>query len=81
MKGQVLAYISSPLGDAELELLAPRSGIVIGQQTMPLVNEGDAVFHLAYFAHANSLVEQQLENFIDEISDIEDELKTADLNN
>ncbi|MEC8224722.1 MAG: succinylglutamate desuccinylase/aspartoacylase family protein, partial [Pseudomonadota bacterium] len=81
MKGQVLAYISSPLGDAELELLAPRSGIVIGQQTMPLVNEGDAVFHLAYFAHANSLVEQQLENFIDEISDIEDELKTAELNN
>lgn len=81
MKGQVLAYISSPLGDAELELLAPRSGIVIGQQTMPLVNEGDAVFHLAYFAHANSLVEQQLETFIDEISDIEDELKTAELNN
>ncbi|MGO2011539.1 MAG: succinylglutamate desuccinylase/aspartoacylase family protein [Pseudoalteromonas sp.] len=80
-KGQVLAYISSPLGDSELELLAPRSGIVIGQQTLPLVNEGDAVFHLAYFAHANSLVEQQLGTFIGEISDIEDELKTAELNN
>ena len=43
--------------------------------------EEDDNDHLAYFAHANSLVEQQLENFIDEISDIEDELKTADLNN
>ncbi|MFY8273485.1 succinylglutamate desuccinylase/aspartoacylase family protein [Pseudoalteromonas sp. SSDWG2] len=81
MKGQVLAYISSPLGSSECEMVAPRSGIVIGQQTLPLVNEGDAVFHLAYFAHANSLVEQQLEHFIDEISDLDDELKTAELNN
>ena len=80
-KGQILAFISSPLGDSELELLAPRSGIVIGQQTMPLVNEGDAVFHIAYFAHANSLVEQQLETFIDEINDLDEELKTAELNN
>ena len=80
-KGQVLAYISSPLGDSELELLAPKGGIVIGQQTMPLVNEGDAVFHLAYFANDNSLVEQQLENFIDEINDLDEELKTAELNN
>ncbi|WP_428994954.1 succinylglutamate desuccinylase/aspartoacylase family protein [Pseudoalteromonas ruthenica] len=80
-KGQVLAYINSPLGDSECAILAPRSGIVIGQQTMPLVNEGDAIFHLAYFAHANSLVEQQLETFIDEISDMDDELKTPELNN
>jgi hypothetical protein len=48
---------------------------------MPLVNEGDAVFHLAYFANDNSLVEQQLEHFIDEINDLDDELKTAELNN
>ncbi len=79
-KGQTLAYISSPLGESELELKAPRSGIVIGQQSLPLVNEGDAVFHLAYFAHANSIVVQQLESFIDEISELDDELKSADLN-
>ncbi len=76
-KGQVLAFIDNPLGSNEVQCVAPRSGIVIGQQTLPLVNEGDAVFHLAYFAHANSLVEQQLEDFIDEVSDF-DELKSAD---
>lgn len=76
-KGQILAYIDNPLGSNEVQVLAPRSGIVIGQQTLPLVNEGDAVFHLAYFAHANSLVEQQLEEFIDEVSDF-DELKSAE---
>nr|WP_247664721.1 succinylglutamate desuccinylase/aspartoacylase family protein [Pseudoalteromonas sp. MMG010] len=80
-RGQVLAYISSPLGDTELALVAPTGGIVIGQQTMPLVNEGDAVFHLAYFDQANSIVEQQLEDFIDEINDLDEELKSGTLNN
>ncbi|WP_407047505.1 succinylglutamate desuccinylase/aspartoacylase family protein [Vibrio cholerae] len=42
-KGQVLAYINSPLGKLEVEIRANKSGIVIGQQTLPLVNEGDAV--------------------------------------
>ncbi len=65
-----MAYIDSPLGQSEEAIIAPRSGIVIGQQMLPLVNEGDAVFHLAYFAHANSIVEQQLETFIDDIGPI-----------
>lgn len=46
---QILAYISPPLGNAEWAVKAPRDGIIIGQQTLPLVNEGDAIFHLAYF--------------------------------
>ncbi|EOX4223647.1 succinylglutamate desuccinylase/aspartoacylase family protein, partial [Vibrio cholerae] len=36
-KGQVLAYINSPLGKLEVEIRANKSGIVIGQQTLPLV--------------------------------------------
>nr|WP_239032259.1 succinylglutamate desuccinylase/aspartoacylase family protein [Pseudoalteromonas sp. MMG022] len=80
-KGQVLAYIDNPLGSNELALKAPRSGIVIGQQTLPLVNEGDAVFHLAYFAHANSLVEQQVESFIDELSETNETNGSVELNN
>ncbi|EOE5965656.1 succinylglutamate desuccinylase/aspartoacylase family protein, partial [Vibrio cholerae] len=35
-KGQVLAYINSPLGKLEVEIRANKSGIVIGQQTLPL---------------------------------------------
>nr|WP_230615699.1 succinylglutamate desuccinylase/aspartoacylase family protein [Vibrio cholerae] len=60
-KGQVLAYINSPLGKLEMEIRANKSGIVIGQQTLPLVNEGDAVFHLAYFHKADDLIEQVVE--------------------
>ncbi|MEH0343174.1 succinylglutamate desuccinylase/aspartoacylase family protein [Vibrio cholerae] len=68
-KGQVLAYINSPLGKLEVEIRANKSGIVIGQQTLPLVNEGDAVFHLAYFHKADDLIEQVVEEFIEELTE------------
>ncbi|GIC04149.1 hypothetical protein VCSRO191_1735 [Vibrio cholerae] len=68
-KGQVLAYINSPLGKLEVEIQANKSGIVIGQQTLPLVNEGDAVFHLAYFHKADDLIEQVVEEFIEELTE------------
>ncbi|EJK2992894.1 succinylglutamate desuccinylase/aspartoacylase family protein [Vibrio cholerae] len=68
-KGQVLAYINSSLGKLEVEIRANKSGIVIGQQTLPLVNEGDAVFHLAYFHKADDLIEQVVEEFIEELTE------------
>lgn len=76
-KNQVLAYISSPLGDTETCIIAPKEGIVIGQQTLPLVNEGDAVFHLAFFSQDTELVEQTVESYIDEISDVESDIITT----
>ncbi|MFV0574162.1 MAG: succinylglutamate desuccinylase/aspartoacylase family protein [Vibrio sp.] len=66
-KGQVLAYVSSPLGHIEVKMIAPKDGIVIGQQTLPLVNEGDAVFHLAYFTQDNESVSEKVDNYIDEV--------------
>lgn len=68
-KGQILAYINSPLGKLEVEIQANKSGIVIGQQTLPLVNEGDAVFHLAYFHKSDDLIEQVVEEFIEELTE------------
>ncbi|MBU2896542.1 succinylglutamate desuccinylase/aspartoacylase family protein [Vibrio hepatarius] len=68
-RGQILAYISAPLGHSEIALKARKGGIVIGQQTLPLVNEGDAIFHLAYFEEDDQEVEQVVGDFIDEVSD------------
>ncbi|MEL6467021.1 MAG: succinylglutamate desuccinylase/aspartoacylase family protein [Pseudomonadota bacterium] len=45
--GDVLAAISDPAGAIDTELVAPSSGILIGRAILPVVNEGDAVFHLA----------------------------------
>ncbi|MGD8232146.1 succinylglutamate desuccinylase/aspartoacylase family protein [Vibrio sp. TRT 1302] len=79
-KGQVLAYISAPLGHSEIELIARKGGIVIGQQTLPLVNEGDAIFNLAYFEQDDEEVEQVVEEFIEKVNDLDvDPLTTGQI--
>jgi predicted deacylase len=45
--GDVLASVADPFGDVETEIKAPASGILIGRAILPVVNEGDAIFHLA----------------------------------
>lgn len=45
--GDVMAIVSDPFGENEKEIKAPFNGIVVGRAVMPIVNEGDAVFHLA----------------------------------
>lgn len=46
-QGQVLAYVSDTFGGSETQLIAPESGLVIGKLNLPLVFEGEAVFHIA----------------------------------
>ena len=46
-EGELLAIVSDPFGKEEAELLADAPGILIGRAILPIVNEGDAVFHLA----------------------------------
>ena len=65
-KGQSLGFISAPLGAETCEVIAAKSGIVIGCLTMPLVNEGDAVFHIASF-DAVKQAEISVERFVDEL--------------
>ncbi|MCW8886767.1 MAG: succinylglutamate desuccinylase/aspartoacylase family protein [Motiliproteus sp.] len=48
-RGQLMGIVSSPFGDHEEEVIAPNAGIIIGQNNIPLVNEGDALYHLARF--------------------------------
>jgi predicted deacylase len=61
-KGERLAVISSPLGDEEQAVIAPFSGIVIGQNNLPLAHEGDALFHIAAFDSIPE-VEETVEEF------------------
>lgn len=46
-KGEVIALISDPLGLIEESVLARSSGIVFGRTNLPVVNRGDALFHIA----------------------------------
>jgi len=60
-KGDPLAKIGSPFGEVFVVVKAARSGIIIGKQNIPLVQEGDAMFHIAYFTEDD---EQILENIV-----------------
>jgi len=48
-EGEVLGHIAHPLGRHEVEVVSTKAGVVIGRTHMPLVNEGDALFHIATF--------------------------------
>ncbi|WP_018869306.1 MULTISPECIES: succinylglutamate desuccinylase/aspartoacylase family protein [unclassified Thioalkalivibrio] len=62
----LLAIVSDPFGERETEIRAPVSGIVIGQLRLPLVNEGDAVFHIAQF-HRTDIAVERLETFQEDL--------------
>ena len=46
-EGDVLAAVSDPFGAGEEEIVAPGPGLLIGRAVMPVVHDGDALFHLA----------------------------------
>ena len=48
-KKTVLGIISDPFGEKEWEVHSIVEGIIIGKNNLPLVNEGEALFHIARF--------------------------------
>ncbi len=46
-EGDLLGVISDPFGQRKSPVYASKAGIIIGEVTMPLVNRGNALFHIA----------------------------------
>ncbi|MDO6591747.1 MULTISPECIES: succinylglutamate desuccinylase/aspartoacylase family protein [Rhodobacterales] len=67
-EGDVMASVSDPFGEQEEELIAPFDGIVVGRAVMPIVNEGDAIFHLARVKSVET-VEGKVEDLSTQLSD------------
>jgi predicted deacylase len=60
-KGDVLATISNPFGEIMSEITASRAGIIIGKQNIPLVQEGEALFHIAFFSENDEDIADNIE--------------------
>ena len=54
-EGDILAYINDPLGENSLEVVSPQTGIIIGKTNLPLVFEGEAIFHIANYEHIDKI--------------------------
>jgi predicted deacylase len=52
-KGEVLGVVSDPFGQIEAEVVASLRGLIIGRSNFPVVNEGDALFHIATIKSAD----------------------------
>ena len=55
-KGQRLALIADPFGEREARVVSTATGIVIGTNNLPLVNEGEAIYHIARFDELDEAV-------------------------
>jgi predicted deacylase len=61
-RGDVIGLIDDPFGGGEFEVISTSSGIVIGCAEIPLVHEGEALFHVARFEDVKE-VAGQVESF------------------
>ncbi len=74
-EGEIIAYVDEPLGINSEDIKAKFDGIIIGKSQIPLVYEGDAIFHIARFKDLES-AEEKMEHFtqntlsIDESDDL-----------
>ncbi|MFC6673787.1 succinylglutamate desuccinylase/aspartoacylase family protein [Marinobacterium aestuariivivens] len=64
-KGEVMGMISDPLGDSDVEVRAGCSGILVGRTNIPLVHEGEALFHIARYEDEQGMAER-VESFQEE---------------
>lgn len=64
-KGDVLGFISDPAGKADTVVEATSNGIIIGRTNIPLIYEGEALFHIGRSQQA-SLLEEHLDTLQDE---------------
>lgn len=50
-KGGLLATVAGLLGEEPEAVISPIDGIIIGHATLPVVHQGDALFHIAEVSH------------------------------
>lgn len=54
---EVLGWIADPLGENEVPVHATCAGVIIGKLNLPLVSEGEAIYHIARFGEPDAVAE------------------------
>jgi uncharacterized protein len=68
---ELLGFVSDPFGEVEEEILSPVDGIIIGRINLPLVNEGEALFHIAKFKSSERVADkvEKFQQIMDPLTD------------
>lgn len=62
-KGEFLATITDPYGKMRFKVTSPNEGYIINVNQSPIVNQGDAIFHIS--TQSNNLAEEEEEEWED----------------
>jgi predicted deacylase len=65
-KNSRIGIIADPVGEQEIEIRSPVSGMAIGRLNLPLVHQGDAIIHIAQLDRLKG-IEPIIEDFREEI--------------
>lgn len=57
-KNEILAVVSDPFGIKKHYVKAAKTGIIVGMTMLPLVNNGDALFHIATFDNTHAVASE-----------------------
>ena len=68
--GDLLAEIKDPYGNILDKVINKTAGIIIGKQNIPLVQEGEAMYHIAHFSAPDEVAEH-LEQMHDDLMDVD----------
>ena len=52
-ENEIIGYVSNPYEESDTEVRSPHRGLIIGRTTLPIVNMGDALFHVAWSEEIN----------------------------
>ncbi|MFV0245138.1 MAG: succinylglutamate desuccinylase/aspartoacylase family protein [Qingshengfaniella sp.] len=66
-EGALLGVVSDPFGEDHGRIVAPGPGVIVGRAVLPIVNEGDAIFHLAAVSD-HSAVEAAVDDMAAQLS-------------
>jgi predicted deacylase len=65
-ENEIIAYVDEPLDDQSFEIRATFDGVIIGKSEIPLIQEGDAIFHIAELKDLKK-AENKIEYFNEDI--------------
>ncbi|KZN28522.1 succinylglutamate desuccinylase [Pseudoalteromonas luteoviolacea S2607] len=75
--GDVLADIGGPYGEQLGQVIAIRGGVIIGKQNIPLVQEGEAMYHIAFFDEEDTQITEHIEQIEAEL--VENTVRSEEL--
>jgi len=76
-EGQRLAVVADPFGRLESSVTSSVNGIVIGMNNLPMVNEGEALYHVALFDELDEAM-KTMDAFRDRYKPLQGEEPMAD---